>query len=83
VNADALANRGRTYADPNAASFRIQWDWNRREPRNRNEALKMLRAAYQDEVPYRDPRGARQHRRGRDAQVPRDVPAVHRQPDRR
>lgn len=51
VNADALANRGRTYADPNAASFRIQWDWNRREPKNLREAVHMVRKAYQDEVP--------------------------------
>lgn len=51
ANADALANRGRTYADPNAASFKIQWDWHRREPRDLREAVNMVRKAYQDEVP--------------------------------
>lgn len=51
ANAEALANRGRTYADPNAASFRISWDANRRAPRDLRHAEHLCRSAYRDEVP--------------------------------
>lgn len=53
ANAEALANRGRTYADPNAASFRINWDWHNREPKDLREAVRMVRQAYADETPTR------------------------------
>ena len=51
ANADALANRGRTYADPNAASFRVSWDANKRSPRDLRHAESLVRRAYRDEVP--------------------------------
>ena len=51
INADTLANRGRTYADSNAVSFRMSWDANRRVPRDLRDAVRLIRRAYQDEVP--------------------------------
>lgn len=51
ANAEALANRGRTYADDNAASFRLSWDANRRPPRDLRHAVDLCRRAYRDEVP--------------------------------
>lgn len=50
-NAEALAQRGRTYADPNAQSFRFAWDANRRGPRDLRHAVELVRRAYRDEVP--------------------------------
>jgi hypothetical protein len=53
ANADALARRGRSYADPNAASISVQWDYHKRQPRDLRDACRMVRAAYADEVPGR------------------------------
>ena len=50
-NALALERRGRTYADANAASITLSWDWRKREPRDLREAVRMVRQAYADEVP--------------------------------
>ena len=51
ANAEALANRGRTYADRNAASFRVSWDAGKRGPRDLRHAVELVRRAYRDEVP--------------------------------
>jgi len=51
ANAEILESRGRTYAGPSADSFRIAWDWRKRQPRDLREAVRMVRAAYSDEVP--------------------------------
>jgi len=52
ANAEALANRGRTYADRNAASLRFSWDPSKRGPRDLRHACELVRRAYRDEVPY-------------------------------
>jgi hypothetical protein len=51
ANAEALANRGRTYADRNAASLRFSWDASKRGPRDLRHACELVRRAYRDEVP--------------------------------
>jgi hypothetical protein len=51
ANAEALARRGLPYSAASGASFRVQWDWHRREPRDLREAVRMVRKAYADEVP--------------------------------
>lgn len=53
ANAEALDRRGRTYADPNAASFRFAWDAGKRQPRDLSHAINLVRRAYADEVPRR------------------------------
>src|SRR6478672_2673864 len=53
ANAETLERRGRTYADPNTASIRINWHWEKRQPRSLRDAADMLRRAYADEVPTR------------------------------
>ena len=58
ANADALANRGRTYADPNAASFTVSWNYHNRQPTTLSEAVDMIRQAYADEVPTKLHEGA-------------------------
>lgn len=52
-NAEALERRERTYSEASGVSFRIQWDWHNREPKDLREAVRMIRAAYADEVPAR------------------------------
>lgn len=51
ANAEMLANRGRTFAGPSADSFRVAWDWRKRQPRDLREAVRIVRAAYASEVP--------------------------------
>jgi hypothetical protein len=51
ANAEALYRREHTWTEPSAESFRVQWDWHRREPENLREAVRMVRRAYADEVP--------------------------------
>ena len=51
ANAEMLANRGRTYADRNAASLSVSWDWHKRQPRDLRDAVRFVRQAYADEVP--------------------------------
>lgn len=53
ANAEALNRRERTYSAASEASFRISWDWTRREPRDLREAVRMARAAYNDETPVK------------------------------
>jgi hypothetical protein len=52
-NADALARRGRTYADANAASWSLSMDYHKRQPRDLRDAVRMCRRAYADEIPTR------------------------------
>jgi hypothetical protein len=51
ANAEALARRGLPYSAASGASFSVQWNWHRREPRDLREAVRMVRKAYADEVP--------------------------------
>lgn len=51
ANAEALARRSAPYAQASATSFRVAWDWHKREPADLREAVRMVRKAYQDEVP--------------------------------
>ena len=51
ANAEAVARRGTPYSAASDQSFRIQWDWHRREPRDLREAVSMIRRAHADEVP--------------------------------
>lgn len=51
ANAEALARRERTYSAASEASFTVNWDWHRREPRDLREATRMVQRAYADEVP--------------------------------
>jgi hypothetical protein len=52
-NAEALAARGLPYTAASQVSFRLKWDWHRREPRDLREAVRMARQAYQEEVPVK------------------------------
>jgi len=51
INAEALARRGSPYTAASGVSFRVQWDYHRREPENLRDAVRMVRRAYADEVP--------------------------------
>ena len=53
ANAEALARRGAPYTHASEQSFRIAWDWHRREPTDLREAVRMVRKAHADEVPTR------------------------------
>lgn len=53
LNARALENRSRTYADPHAKSWEVKFDRATHEPRTLREYVHELRKAYQDEVPGR------------------------------
>lgn len=53
ANAEALYRRDATYSAASGQSFRVQWDWHNREPKDLREAVRMVRAAYADEVPAR------------------------------
>lgn len=53
ANAEALANRGRTYAAPNDRSVKVAWDFRKRQPRDLRDAEAMVRRLYEDEVPTR------------------------------
>lgn len=50
---EALARRESPYTAASGISVGVQWDWTRREPRNVNEAVRIVRQAYSDEVPGR------------------------------
>jgi hypothetical protein len=50
---EALYRRESPYTEASGVSFRVKWDWTKREPRNVNEAVRMVRQAYSDEVPGR------------------------------
>lgn len=51
ANADALARRGSPYSAASDTSFKVNWDWHKREPSDLREAVRMVRKAYSDEVP--------------------------------
>jgi hypothetical protein len=51
ANAEALARREHSYSDASGVSFRLNWDWHNREPKDLREAVRMVRQAYADEVP--------------------------------
>ena len=53
ANAEALARRGTPYTEASSVSFTVSWDWHNREPRDLREAVRMVRAAYADEVPQK------------------------------
>lgn len=53
ANAEALARRSMPYTDASGATFRVQWDFHRREPRDLRDAVRQVRRAYADEVPHR------------------------------
>jgi len=50
-NAEALSRRDTPYSGASGVSFRVQWDFHRREPENLWDAVRMVRRAYSDEVP--------------------------------
>jgi len=50
-NAEALFRRDTPYSGASGVSFRVQWDFHRREPENLRDAVRAVRRAYQDEVP--------------------------------
>ena len=52
-NAEALARRERTYSEASGVSFQVNWNWHNREPKDLREAVRMVRQAYEDEVPPR------------------------------
>lgn len=53
ANAEALARRSAPAIVEHQESIRRSWDYRARQPRNRREAVRMVRRAYQDEVPER------------------------------
>ena len=50
-NAEALGRRDAPYSGASGVSFRVAWDFHRREPANLRDAVRMVRRAYADEVP--------------------------------
>lgn len=53
ANADALARRDVPYGRENRATVARAFDWRNREPRDLREAVRLVRAAYADEIPQR------------------------------
>jgi len=51
ANALALAQRERPYATQSQASFTTAWDYRSRQPETLRDAVRMVRRAYQDEIP--------------------------------
>jgi len=51
ANAEALARRSAPYTAAHEASYRVAWDFTRREPDNLRDAVRACRRAYADEVP--------------------------------
>jgi hypothetical protein len=51
INAEALMRRGAPYSAASDVSFRVSWDFHRREPSDLREAVRMVRKAYADEIP--------------------------------
>lgn len=50
-NAEALARRSAPFAPENRTSAGMAYDFRRRQPRDLREAVRLVRKAYQDEVP--------------------------------
>jgi hypothetical protein len=53
ANAEALARRGAPYSAASGVSFRVNWDWRKRQPRSLHEAVDMVRSLHASEVPSR------------------------------
>lgn len=51
ANAEALYRRDHTWTEPSQESFRVNWDWRKRQPKDLREAVRIVRAAYASEVP--------------------------------
>lgn len=51
ANAEALARRSAPYTAAHEASYRVAWDFTRREPDSLRDAVRQCRKAYADEVP--------------------------------
>lgn len=51
ANADALMRRGAPYSAASGQSFRVAWDWRKRQPRSLREAVDMVRSLHAAEVP--------------------------------
>lgn len=51
INARALARRGSPYTAASDVSFRVRWDFHRREPVDLRDAVRAVRRMYSDEVP--------------------------------
>jgi hypothetical protein len=51
ANAEALMRRSAPYTAASDTSFRVSWDFHRREPADLREAVRMARRAYADEIP--------------------------------
>jgi len=58
ANAEALARRDGPYAAENRLTTRRAFDWRNREPRDLREAVRLVRAAYSDEIPGRMAEGS-------------------------
>ena len=52
-NALALERRSAPYSESSGQSFTVAWNYHNREPKDLREAVRMVRAAYADEVPGR------------------------------
>ena len=52
-NALALERRSAPYSASSGQSFTVAWNYHNREPKDLREAVRMVRAAYADEVPAR------------------------------
>lgn len=50
-NAEAIARRSTPYTEAHRGSVSLQWDWQKRDPRDLRDAVRMCRRAYQEEVP--------------------------------
>jgi hypothetical protein len=50
---EALYRRESPYTEASGVSFRVKWDWTKREPRNLRDAGRHDPPAYADEVPTR------------------------------
>ena len=68
ANAEALRWRDAPFTAASDVSFRVKWDYHRREPRDLREAVSMARRAYADEVP------SELHEKGEDGIGPDGTP---------
>lgn len=53
ANAEALARRSTPYSEAHRGSLTFSWDWQKRSPRDLRDAVRIVRKAYEDEVPRR------------------------------
>lgn len=52
-NANAMARREFPHTKAHRGSVSFAWDWQKREPRDLRDAVRIVRKAYEDEVPRR------------------------------